>query len=270
MKHYSYLFVPGDRPERFDKAADSGAHAIILDLEDAVAPDRKEMARAAVASWLGGRPAGGMRIVLRLNAADSAWYVDDLGVLGAPALSAVMLPKAQDAAVLAALTGRLRGDQVALPLVETVAGLDQARHLASVDKVERLVFGSVDFNADAGIGGDGEELNVARSLLVLASRLGGAKAPIDGVSLALTDTEALTADVLRARRFGFGAKLCIHPKQVAGVNAGFAPSTAEVQWATRVREAVAKDGLGAIAVDGKLVDKPVYALAQAILEEAGV
>jgi citrate lyase subunit beta/citryl-CoA lyase len=136
-----------------------------------------------------------------------------------------------------------------------------------VPGVLRLAFGSVDFNSDSGIQGDGEELNLVRSQLVLVSRLAGVQPPIDGVSLAIDDAQALDTDVRRSRRFGFGAKLCIHPKQVAGVHAAFRPTPAEEQWARRVISAVQAGGLGAIAVDGKLVDKPVLLLAQALVAE---
>ncbi len=260
----SYLFVPGDRPERFDKAVASGAHAVILDLEDAVAPERKDLAREAMAAWLRGTSA---RVILRVNSLDTAWHAPDLALLALPAVRGVMLPKAQDAAALAALAARLRPDQALIPLVESVAGWFAAESLARVPGVLRLAFGSVDFNSDSGIQGDGEELNLVRSQLVLVSRLAGVQPPIDGVSLAIDDAQALEADTRRSRRFGFGAKLCIHPKQVVGVNAAFLPSAAELQWARRVIEAVQAGGLGAIAVDGKLVDKPVLLLAQAMVAE---
>jgi citrate lyase subunit beta / citryl-CoA lyase len=106
--------------------------------------------------------------------------------------------------------------------------------LASAPKVDRLIFGSVDFASDAGMGSDGEELNAVRTHLVLVSRLAGVRSPVDGVTLAFADEQALANDVARARRMGMGAKLCIHPKQVAGVNQGFAPSATELQWAQRV------------------------------------
>jgi len=260
----SYLFVPGDRPDRFDKAVATGAHAVILDLEDAVAPDRKDLARASMAAWLRDTSA---QVILRINALDTPWHAPDLALLDLPAVRGVMLPKAQDAAPLAALAARLRPGQALIPLVETVAGWFAAESLARVPGVLRLAFGSVDFNSDSGIQGDGEELNLVRSQLVLVSRLAGLQPPIDGVSLAIDDAQALDADVRRSRRFGFGAKLCIHPKQVAGVHAAFRPTPAEEQWARRVLSAVRDGGLGAIAVDGKLVDKPVLLLAQALVAE---
>lgn len=291
MTPRSYLFVPGDRPERFDKAAAAGAHAIILDLEDAVAPDRKDAARDAVAAWLEARSAAagrgqasvatddgsgdadlsdvaGPQILVRINTEDTPWFARDCAIVGSAAVHAVMMPKSQETDVLKGLASHLRADQSIVPLIETVKGWDIARALASQAKVQRLAFGSVDFNADAGTSGDGDALDLVRSQLVMASRLAGVLPPVDGVSLALDDLDGLTADVRRARRFGFGGKLCVHPKQVAGINAGFAPSAEEVAWARRVHDAVAAQGLGAIAVDGKLVDRPVYVLAQTILANA--
>ena len=113
-----------------------------------------------------------------------------------------------------------------------------------------------------------EELNAVRTHLVLVSRLAGVRSPVDGVTLAFADDQALASDVARARRMGMGAKLCIHPKQVVGVNQGFAPSASELAWAQRVLQSVEQHGLGAIAVDGKLVDRPVWLLAQSLVAEA--
>lgn len=266
MQERSYLFVPGDRPERFDKALASGAHAVILDLEDAVQPERKPQARAAVRDWLAqaSRP-----VWVRINPSDTAWYDEDCSLLASPAVRGVMLPKAQDVAQLQQLTARLREGQHVIPLVESVAGWFEALALARVPGVLRLAFGSVDFMSDSGIQGEGEEMHSVRTQLVLVSRLAGIQAPIDGVSVALDDAQQLDADVRRSRRFGFGAKLCIHPRQVAGVHTGFAPTAAERAWAQRVVDALAAGPLGAVTVDGKMVDKPIALLAQAILAEAG-
>ena len=266
MQERSYLFVPGDRPERFDKALASGAHAVILDLEDAVQPERKPQAREAVRTWLAqaSRP-----VWVRINPSDTEWYAQDCSLLASPAVRGVMLPKAQDVPSLQGLTAQLRAGQHVIALVESVAGWFEALALARVPGVLRLAFGSVDFMSDSGIQGEGDEMNSVRTQLVLVSRLAGIQAPIDGVSVAIDDAAQLESDVRRSRRFGFGAKLCIHPKQVAGVHTGFAPTAAEVDWAKRVVEALAAGPLGAITVDGKMVDKPIALLAQAILAEAG-
>jgi citrate lyase subunit beta/citryl-CoA lyase len=259
----SYLFVPGDRPERFAKACASGAHAVIVDLEDAVAPEHKVAARAAVAAWL--HP--DHPVLVRINAADTDWFRDDCALAGSPGVAGIVLPKAQRLEDIERL--RAAGAPAVLPLIETAAGFEQARALAGAAGVQRLVFGSIDFQLDLGITGEDEELMAFRSGLVLASRLAGAAAPVDGVSAAIDDPERLAADAARARRFGFGGKLCIHPKQVQGVNAAFGPSEADVRWARRVLEAAGAAGGAAVAVDGKMVDRPVLLRAQAILDEAG-
>lgn len=261
----SYLFVPGDRPERFDKAVASGAHAVILDLEDAVTPAHKLTARAAIQGWLLQTQA---RVWLRVNAADSPWYSEDCALFELAAVCGVMLPKAEDASALARLATALRPDQSIIPLIESVAGWFDALALAKAPKVHRLAFGSMDFMVDSGIQGDGEELDAVRTQLVLVSRLAGVQSPIDGVSLAIDNTQQLEADVHRARRYGLGAKLCIHPKQIAAVHNGFMATPQEIDWAHRVLNALAGNPLGAITVDGKLVDKPIALRAQAILDEA--
>jgi len=261
----SYLFVPGDRLERFDKALASGAHAVIIDLEDAVQPDSKPRAREALHAWLKTARAP---VYLRVNPRGTPWHDDDCVLLGQAAVRGVMLPKAESAAEVARTASLLGGEQEMIPLVETVAGWFEAAALARVPRVSRLAFGSVDFLSDSGIKGDGPELDAVRTQLVLVSRHAGLRAPIDGVSLAIDDAAQLESDVRRSRRWGFGAKLCIHPRQVGVVHRGFAPTLDEIAWARRVVEALASGAPGAIAVDGKLVDKPVALLAQAILDEA--
>lgn len=266
MQDRSYLFVPGDRPERFDKALASGAHAVILDLEDAVLPERKPEAREAIRHWLGQRT--GAPVWVRVNPLHTPWHDEDLSLLQAPRVRGLMLPKAQDAAALHTLTRRLQPGQQLIPLVETVAGWFEAEALARSPQVLRLAFGSVDFMADSGIQGEGEEMDAVRTPLVLTSRRAGIQPPIDGVSLAIDDPAQLSTDTARSRRFGFGAKLCIHPRQVPGVNAAFVPNAQQIDWARRVVQALAKGPAGAVTVDGKLVDHPVEILAQGILAEA--
>jgi len=263
MTDRSYLFVPGDRPERFDKALASGAHAVVIDLEDAVQPAHKDAARAAVRDWLA---TSKKTVVLRVNPAGTPWHEADCELLSLPAVGAVMLPKSEQAAQLTALAARLRDSQTLLPLVETVAGHFAAAELARVSRVQRLVFGTVDFMADAGIRGDAQELDAVRTHFVLVSRHAGLQAPVDGVTLATGDVEQVMQDTQRSRRFGMGGKLCIHPRQVAPVNEGFAPTAGEIDWASRVVAALA-EGHGAVTVDGKLVDRPVELQAKAILAE---
>ena len=261
--HRSYLFVPGDRPERFDKARASGAHAVIVDLEDAVAAEKKVAARAALSAWLHpDRP-----VLVRINAADTDWFREDCELAGRPGVAGIMLPKAERSEDIESLMAA--GARAVLPLVETAIGFDQARTLAGAAGVERLAFGSIDFQLDLGISGEDDALLAFRSGLVLASRLAGAAAPVDGVCTAIDDPAPLAAEAARARRLGFGGKLCIHPRQVQAVNAAFSPSEAELRWATRVLEAAAGASGAAVAVDGKMIDRPVLLRARAILAEAG-
>jgi len=259
----SYLFVPADRPERYAKALASGADAVIVDLEDAVAASAKDRARAALGDWLAG---GGRGIVVRINDAASAAFAADLELVAHAGVIGVVLAKAERADNLARV--RAAAPTAALlPLIETAAGIDRVREIAAAPGVQRLVFGSIDLQLDLGIeeGSDGSELLAFRSALVLASRLAGVDAPVDGVSTAIDDAAALDADTRRARRLGFGAKLCIHPRQVAAVHAAFAPSADELAWAERVVAAAATTSDGAVAVDGRMVDRPVLLRAQAML-----
>jgi citrate lyase subunit beta/citryl-CoA lyase len=150
--------------------------------------------------------------------------------------------------------------------VESAAGIAALATLAGLPGVRRLAFGSIDFQLDTGI--EDDELLVCRSQIVLASRLAGLIAPIDGVTARFDDLEAVRGDTRRARRLGFAGKLCIHPRQVAVVDEVFAPSADELAWAERVMQAAAQTDGAAVALDGKMVDKPVIARARAVLAAA--
>jgi citrate lyase subunit beta/citryl-CoA lyase len=258
----TYLFVPGDRPDRFAKAQASGAGLVILDLEDAVAMDGKDAARGRVAEALS---RGDWPACIRINGSDTPWFVDDLGLLSLPGVAAVMLPKAADIDALDVVRDAARPGVPLIPIIETAQGLAAARALGSCPGVQRLAFGSVDFQVDLGIEGDGLELLFARSQLVLASRLAGIGAPVDGVTLAVNDTAQAHADAVAARRLGFGGKLCIHPAQVAPVDEAFRPDAGTLAWARGVLQTVAGATAGALSYEGKLVDKPVVDRARAVL-----
>lgn len=256
----SYLFVPGNRPERFDKACAAGADAVIVDLEDAVPFADKAAAREAVAAWLSAEKP----VLVRINGADTDWFGADLALCRMPGVAGVVLPKAEQAGDIARL--RAAGATAVLPLIESAAGIDHLRAISAARGVQRLMFGSIDFQLDLGIPGEREELLFFRSQLVLASRLAGLAAPVDGVSTALDDAERLADDARHARQMGFGAKLCIHPKQVDAVNRCFTPGAHELAWAGRVLEAAARADGAAVALDGKMIDRPVILRAQAIVD----
>jgi len=256
----SYLFVPGHRPERFSKAASSGADRIIIDLEDAVGPDDKDFARQQAADWFGGGGGG----LLRINAMDTPWFRQDLAaVAGYPDIP-VMVPKA-DAESLRAAADLLPSGRPLIALVETVEGLVGIHAAAAVQGVTRLAFGNLDFGADARIPGEGPVLDPARFQIAIASRRAGLAQPIDGVTVDFRNEDTLKEDVLRARSLGFTAKLCIHPRQVDAVNAGFAPSAEEIAWAERIVQAIEDSAGAAVQVDGKMVDKPMVERAKEIL-----
>lgn len=260
----SYLFVPGDRPERYEKACASGADVVIVDLEDAVAASEKTSARTSLARWLSAQ----QPVAVRINGCGTAWFDDDLALCSHPGVQAVMMPKAETPDVVERIAAAAPQARI-LPLIETARGFANLPALAQAAGVQRLVFGSIDFQADLGIEGDGEELLYFRSQLVLASRLAGLLAPVDGVTTAIDDAARLQTDARRARRLGFGAKLCIHPRQVTAVNEAFRPSADELAWARRVVDAYERAQGGAVAIDGAMVDRPVVLRARAMLEQAG-
>jgi citrate lyase subunit beta / citryl-CoA lyase len=260
----SYLFVPGNRPDRFDKACAAGAGAVIIDLEDAVPPAEKSKARMAVEAWV--NPAN--PVVLRINGVGTDWFRDDVTCARMPGIQAIMLPKTESVEHLRRVEELLGQTIPILPLIETVQGFVNALEIARDRAVHRLVFGSLDFQLDAGIPGDQEGLLYFRSQLVWFSRLAGILPPVDGISTAIDNPEVLRADTVRGRLLGFGGKLCIHPKQIPVVNEGFRPTDAEVAWARRVIGAGEASHGAAVAVDGQMVDRPVIARAQRILEEA--
>ena len=280
----SYLFVPGDRPERFAKALASGADAVVVDLEDAVAPAAKDAARATVAQWLGsmaqGRHADHGRVVVRINdaagngSAESGsaknGFAADVAMLAATGAVAVMLPKAERAETIALL--RAACPQIAvLPLVESARGMLAAHVLAAAPGVQRLVFGTIDYALDLDLGTEPLALDHGHAHLALVSRAAGIATPVAGVSTALDDEAALLADLARARCHGFGAKLCIHPKQVAPIHRALAPTDDELLWAQRVLQAaeVARSaGLGAVQLDGRMIDRPVIERACRLVERA--
>jgi citrate lyase subunit beta/citryl-CoA lyase len=204
-------------------------------------------------------------VLVRVNSADTAWFTDDLALAGLPGVAGIVLPKAEQPDHIASLMQQ--GARAVLPLVESALGFHHALALARQPGVERLLFGSIDFSVDLGLTEGVEELQYFRSQLVLVSRLAGILPPVDGVTTTLDDSGRITDDTRRARRTGFGGKLCIHPRQVAHVNAAFLPSAEEAAWAARVLQAVETTDGAAVALDGKMVDRPVILQAQAIVDE---
>ena len=263
----SFLFVPGNRPERFAKALASGADAVIIDLEDAVPLDAKATARdALLAAWSGLDASERARLLVRVNPAGTPWHAADLAVVASlTGLGALMLPKAENPQQVE--QAFRTSSMLVLPLIESAEGVGQMDAIARAAGTLRLGLGHIDLQADLGMrcGPDEAELAPIRLAMVVASRRANLPAPVDGVTTATTDAQVLSQDAQRSRRFGFGAKLCIHPAQVAGVHQALAPTDAECDWARRVLAAEVAAGGGAFSVDGKMVDPPVLLLARQIL-----
>lgn len=268
----TFLFVPADRPERHARALSTGAGGVIVDLEDAVAPERKAAAREALAASFTALPAAGRgRLLVRINASETPWHADDLAAVGGLVaqglIAGVVLPKAERADDLRRLAEAVSAKGLLVPLVESAAGLAALDELAAAPQVLRLAFGNLDFQADLGLACDADEAELVpvRLAILLASRRAGLPAPIDGVTPDWRDAQRLATDTARARRGGFGAKLCIHPDQVAPVHTALGPSANELTWARRVVDAIQAAGGGVISLDGRMVDAPVVRLAQRLL-----
>ena len=183
-----------------------------------------------------------------------------------------MLPKAQAVDELEAVAHAAGRDATLIPLIESALGMRNLDAIAGAPYVQRLAFGTIDFRVDLGMQADedGDEVELAsfRAELALASRFAGLQQPIDGVTVAVDDAERVAADVRRGLRFGFGAKLCIHPKQVAVVHRTLAPSEQQLDWARRVLAAVAVSRGAAVQIDGKMVDRPVILQAEDFVARA--
>lgn len=265
----TFLFVPATRPERIGKALDSGAEVVIVDLEDAVSVDDKVAARSILRDWLDS--ASARPVIVRVNGRDTSWHDADLALCCHRHVAGVMLPKTEEASALTHVA-TVCGKPV-LPIIESALALQQLQSIASATGCARLVFGKLDLAIDLGLHAnvdDPDEVMFApyRAPLVLASRLSGLPAPIDGVFTALDDNAGLAAYARRARRDGFGALLLIHPRQVESVASTLKPNAAELAWARRVLDASAASGGAATRVDGQMIDAPVVLRAERLLRAA--
>jgi citrate lyase subunit beta/citryl-CoA lyase len=267
----NFLFVPGTRPDRFAKALDSGASSVILDLEDAVAAEDKETARNAIqAAWPSFTAEQKQRLIIRSNSPGSQFYSADLMLAQKLDLACLLIPKSESADEMNGAALVLPNTAI-IPMIETAIGLDHLREIANANQVIRLALGNLDLQADLGMVCDLQEteLQTARYQIVLASRVAQIAPPIDGVTPSTDDVARIQDDAKRAKRMGFGGKLCIHPKQVGIVKAAFMPSEEELSWANRVIEANKASKGGAIKLDGRMIDRPVVLLAQRMIAIAG-
>jgi citrate lyase subunit beta/citryl-CoA lyase len=267
----SWLYVPGDRPDRFAKATASGADAVILDLEDAVPPAGKDDARRAVAGFLEER-AGEKRpeLWVRVNAGEP--LVDDVREVLRAGPRGISLPKVSSPADVERLDVVLGEAAIGVvALVETAAGVLDARAIAAHPRVERLAIGEVDLSADLGISstGGGDDLATARGLVVLASAAAGIEQPVGPIATDYADMEALRRTTEALKRMGFGSRAAIHPAQVGVINEVFTPTSEEVRSARALLEAYEAAGGRAFAgPDGRMVDEAVVRAARRTLSLA--
>ncbi len=267
----NFLFVPGTRPERFTKALNSGADAVIIDLEDAVAAQDKDSARNAIrTAWPTFTADEKKRLIIRTNAPGTQFYSADLILAQELSVVCLLIPKAES---LDQINGaaQILPNTALIPMIETALGLDHLKEIASSNQVLRLALGNLDLQADLGMVCDAQEteLQTARYQMVLASRLARITPPIDGVTPSTDDLARIEGDSQRAKRMGFGGKLCIHPNQIPAVKAAFMPTSEEIEWARKVIAADQVSHGGAVKLDGRMIDRPVVLLAQRTLAIAG-
>lgn len=262
------LFVPGSRPERFDKAIATGADQVCIDLEDAVAPGDKDTARAATFDFLSRVPAAHSEVGLRLNPLGGALGRRDLQALAdsglAPAF--VMLPKVEDVAELDAADAALAGRDTALiAQIETPKGLLDARALAAATpRLQALMFGGFDFIVALRGRACWESFFQPRVQLALVAAEAGIGC-IDVPFLDIRDEAALVAETDRVIALGCTAKAAIHPAQVGPIQQRYLPTADELERARRVIDALASSGGSAVQLDGKLVDRPIEIAAERAL-----
>ncbi|WP_314325130.1 CoA ester lyase [Paenarthrobacter ilicis] len=250
----SFLFVPGDRPGRFRTAQESGADVVVLDLEDAVSVQNRDVALQEVTAWL----STSGQAVVRIRAGQDPAPLKDLhGLLG------VMVPKAEHPEQVTSVHEALGCPVIAL--VESAVGVLASTSLASAYGVVRLAFGELDLAADIGAQPNQRAMLMARSALVLASGAGGLPGPVDGVTPKFDDDAALARDLHAGMELGMTGKLLIHPRQVAIVHDTFHPGDDDVAWARRVVGSM-NGGGGVAKVDGAMVDAPVLRRAHAMLD----
>lgn len=267
-----FLFVPGNSENKILKALNMDIDAIIIDLEDAVVIAEKEKARKLVYSVLAEQETKNLKtkIYIRINSIKSPWFFDDINVINRLSnVSGIMIPKSEDRTSITLAADLLTKNLEIIPLIESARGVYNVEDvLTSHPSVRRVAFGSVDFALDMGVdwSEEGTERIYAMSKMVLASRAFGLEPPIDAVFPIIDNKESFISDAKKGKNIGFYGKMVIHPKHIEWVNEVYVPNESQIEWCKKVtNEYEASDNKGAIEVDGKLIDRPIYLLAKRLL-----
>lgn len=275
MRPLTYLYVPGDVPQRFDKALTSGADAIVLDLEDAVALNRKDEARTAVAGWIAATDPGRVQVWVRVN--PGALQDSDIHAVAHPRLTGIWLPKVDAAADVEradrVLTDSACPDAQVSALIETAAGVFDALPIARAPRMSFLQLGEVDLASELGVAAERDDTTLlfARSRIVAASVAAGIAPPPAAVSRNFRDLDTFRTDTRRLAEHGFAGRVCIHPAQLAPVREVFTPGPEEVRAARAVLTALDRADSGvALDAHGVLIDEAVARQSRAIVERAAV
>lgn len=271
MRLRSLLFVPGDRPERMEKALGLGADALILDLEDSVSLGNKTAARAAVREFVARAP-GGPLLFIRINPLDSALVEDDLAALEGLPLAGITLPKAEGCASVDDLRARLRGDYVVLPIASETPRAVFTLGSYDGDRLAGLTWGAEDLPAAVGASGSREAdgsytdpYKVVRALTLFGAHAAGVLA-IETVYPNFRDLDGLAAYAARGRRDGFTGMMAIHPSHIAVINSAFTPGAEEIAHARAVVDAFAANpGAGVLQLEGRMIDAPHLKAARRLL-----
>jgi len=259
------LYVPGDRPDRFDKAVASGAQLVIVDLEDAVAPDRKVLARDEVMMWLASRTFDDVTIEVRVNSGDA----DDLAAAAALDIAVgVRVPKVESPEELDAVSEIVGDGRGIAALVETAIGVESLGSIAAHPAVASVSLGEADLASDLGTR-DVSVLDWVRIRLLVATRAAGLPPPMMSVYPAISDLDGLRADTERGRDLGFVGRTAVHPSQLPVIAAAFRPSADDIAWATDVLDVTAAGGVGRLP-SGDMVDPAMRGRAERILALAAV
>jgi citrate lyase subunit beta/citryl-CoA lyase len=277
------LFVPGQRESMLEKAPGTGADVIVYDLEEAVPPEEKARARPLVAAAVTAQDAAGRSAFVRVNHVDSGLTRDDLHAVVRPGLAGVLFPKAEAAQELRDLDILLReaetangvrpGDVAVVTMIESARGVLRCEELAlATDRTVALAVGGYDYTADLGVARDreGRALVHIRYVVVQVAVAWGL-VPIDTPYADVADEDGLVAETEFVKSIGFRGKLCVHPRQVPLVNRILSPTEEDVAQAHRIIDAFedgTRRGLGAVSVDGRMVDLPIVERARRLVRTA--